>query len=40
MTYAPGVMKFTILVDLSFVIITTDLVCLINAWEWRLKKIF
>ena len=28
-------MKFTILVDPSLVIITTCLVCLINAWEWR-----
>ena len=34
-------MKFTILVDPSFVIITTYLVCLIYAWELRrrfLKK--
>ena len=29
---APGVMKFTILVDLSVVIITIYLVCLIYAW--------
>ena len=29
----PGVMKFKILVDPSLVIITTYLVCLINAWE-------
>ena len=34
-TPAPGVMKFTILVDPSLVIITTYLVCLINAWEQR-----
>ena len=32
-TPGPGVMKFTILVDLSLVIITTYLVCLIYAWE-------
>ena len=40
-TPAPEVMKFTILVDLSFVIISTYLVCLIYAWEQRrrfLKK--
>ena len=30
---APGVMKFTILVDPSLVIITIYLVCLIYAWE-------
>ena len=29
----PGVMKFTILVDPSLVIITSSLVCLIYAWE-------
>ena len=29
----PGVMKFTILVDPSLVIITIYLVCLIYAWE-------
>ena len=40
-TPAPGVMKFTFLVDPSLVIITTYLVCLIYAWELRrrfLKK--
>ena len=30
---APGVMKFTILIDPSLVIITTYLVFLIYAWE-------
>ena len=30
---APGVMKFTILVDPSLIIITTYLVCLIYAWK-------
>ena len=40
-TPTPGVMKFTILVDPSVVIITTYMVCLIYAWELRrrfLKK--
>ena len=32
-TPTPGVMKFTILVNPSGVIITTYLVCLIYAWE-------
>ena len=32
-TPTPGVMKFTILVDPSLVIITIYLDCLINAWE-------
>ena len=32
-TPALGVMKFTILVDPSLVIITIYLVCLIYAWE-------
>ena len=31
-TPAPGVMKFTILVDPSLVIITKNIVCLIYAW--------
>ena len=37
---SPGVMKFTILVDPSLVIIIIYLVCLICAWEQRrfLKK--
>ena len=38
-TPAPGVMKFTILVDPSLVIITKYLVCLINAWEQR-RRLF
>ena len=36
-----GVMNLTLLVDHSLVIVTTYLVCLIYAWEWRsrfLKK--
>ena len=37
MTYdhapAPGVMQLAILVDPSLIIITTYLICLINAWE-------
>ena len=40
-TLALGVLKFKILVDPSLVIITTKLVCLIYAWEYRkrfLKK--
>ena len=32
-TPAPGVMKFTMLVYFSLVIITIYLVCLIYAWE-------
>ena len=32
-TPALGVMKFTILLDPSFVIITLYLICLIDAWE-------
>ena len=34
-TPAPGVMKFTIFIDPSLVIITTYLVFLIYAWEKR-----
>ena len=34
-TPSPGVMKFTILVDPSLVIITLHLVCLFYAWEKR-----
>ena len=34
-TPTPRVMKFTILVDPSLVIITTYLVCLIKDWEKR-----
>ena len=38
-TPAPGVMKFTILLHPSFVIITIYLVSLINAWEQR-RRLF
>ena len=33
-------MKFTILADLSLVIITINLVCLFNAWESRENRLF